>query len=533
MNKYSGIVVNSNPSNTDTLPGQYYAQQFTLPATYPRANEYMPDLTGFQIFVHILGNDPKIDWELQRKQTGGDWVSVTEGSSSGLGHDEENGWMTFDFDAVVERLEDEWRVILDCEDCQPYYSITVPNGILTDVDTEIPIGLSNSSTVTTLFRVLAATADSGIDFLGNSFRSAVVRRPASYVSMTNSEVQNKSWLSKPNPSKFAVESLYFDMTTADDRPSVVNKMLIDTITPGVYFHVYYSNDENGPGTDEDSWDNLLWTRIPRSYLLDQKKTFTFPEPITAKYIKIEFTHLQARAYTPGNYQQKMSFKKHPKWVLDYFFGLYIDYKASTEILSDTISLTYDAFDFYYNYFVGDILESPDYPQLANDSIDSTIYNNFLNTTTSQELQNLDARTINQIRVRMDLFAKHPLLNGAIGSSLRTYGYPSEPVSTYSTEIATESIANTDLISTEDRESVILDKEFPIMSFYLPCRHQYKVSRSIFEHERAYFVGINQIAFERDDYSSDYNNNIYIETAGDEENVESNDLIAQDGYWTAT
>jgi hypothetical protein len=69
-----------------------------------------------------------------------------------------------------------------------------------------------------------------------------------------------------------------------------------------------------------------------------------------------------------------------------------------------------------------------------------------------------------------------------------------------------------------------------MNFYMPCRHQYKKSLSVFENDRAYFAGVREIAFERDYYAANTDNAVYTETAGDEDNIESNDFVASEGKW---
>jgi hypothetical protein len=76
------------------------------------------------------------------------------------------------------------------------------------------------------FRVLGLVADDGVDYLGNIYRSAVIPSDAHNVSTVDGDV-DKAWLSKPNPSRFAVESQYFDVrqigsTTYGLRNMVVN-----------------------------------------------------------------------------------------------------------------------------------------------------------------------------------------------------------------------------------------------------------------------------------------------------------------------
>ena len=93
------------------------------------------------------------------------------------------------------------------------------------------------------------------------------------------------------------------------------------------------------------------------------------------------------------------------------------------------------------------------------------------------------------------------------------------------------MAVTDLVTSDDRASVQMDREFPSMSFYIPCRHQYRVSKGKFANDKAYFAGIKQIGLQRDYYASVSDEWVYSETAGDETNIESNDLSFENGAWT--
>lgn len=531
MKNYSGIAVDNSVYDLGVSVAGSYRQKITLPSDYVRGS-YYPEFTGAQFLVQTDSDDVSFEWELRDPDgallDSGEVAEVTETGGK--------GWVDIEFKAItVGKTEGEWEIRFTSD--KPIYQNSSSDKGRAEVRTSedpltyIPIVLTELPEISFAFRALANIADSGTDYLGNSFRSVVVERPTTNLTMVERSDRYKSWMSKPNPSKFAVESLYFDVRDSLDNPGVVNRVLIDSITPGVFFHVYYS-DLGNPGTDNESWDDRVWQRIPRTFRLDQRKTFALPEPITANYIKVEFTHLQARHYDPGEYQTPVTYYKHPKWVLDHFYSIYLGWNASNEILAPSQTLRYDAFDLYYSYFKDDILESPDFPTVGDVSIDSEAWNGFLSMTTEEELDNLDSSTISQIRTNVDRFTQHPLVNGALGSTLRDYSLPRDIYTTYSGEQMSELISNTDLVSTEDREAVLLDRQFPVMSFHLPSRHLYKVSKSVFENNRAYFVGIRELVFERDYYAADSDGQVYIETAGDETNIESNDLDAANGGWQA-
>src|ERR1019366_8778001 len=73
---------------------------------------------------------------------------------------------------------------------------------------------------------------------------------------------------------------------------VLDGVIVDPITPNLAFNVYYSMDDAYTSADmsESDWEQKLWTRVPEVYLCSQRQRYAFPEPIHAKYVKIEFTN---------------------------------------------------------------------------------------------------------------------------------------------------------------------------------------------------------------------------------------------------
>lgn len=434
-------------------------------------------------------------------------------------------WVDIEFNVEVgnESLSEDWRFVFSIN-ANPYYSIYAgTENIKAELYDETPIVASGSNSLIMLHRVLAGTLDSSVDFLGNNFRSAV-KEYYPQKSMGNGA---NFWMSQPNPSKFAVESLYFDVRK-NGGPSVINRLLIDPVTPGIVCNIYFSTQavDGSPS----SWDNLWWKPVPRKMELSAKKEFFMPFPVTASFIKLEFTQLQARPYSVGEHQQKIVYNKHPKWVLDHFYQIYLEQKQSNQIPTDTVSLRYNALDLYYNYFSDDLVESPFFPQLLDRNVDTDIFNDYLTEITTQELNNLDPETLNQIKTDPNPYAKHPLSLSPQHSLLGQY-MPRGTMTNFPTESIRRPVADTEMVTTKNRESVQMDREFPAMSFYLPTRHQYKRSRATFENDRAYFAGIKQVAFYRDYYASETDAPIYSETAGDETNLEINDLVLENGEWT--
>lgn len=373
------------------------------------------------------------------------------------------------------------------------------------------------------FRIRATAPDADLDCLGNSYRTVVQTNPPTNVTNSNDDLKNAFWLSKPNPSQFAVESLYFDLRDGN-QPQVVDSVVIDPATPGVYFHVYYSNDPI-PGTTPDEFDRLLWKRVNQTFLMKRRESFTLPTPITAKFIKIEFTQLQPRYYAPGSFQIPMKYKKHPRWVLDFYLALYQHQRAADQQYASVVQVTYDALDLAYNYFLDDIRQTvPNAPDAIESAVDVSLLTNFL----KQENNEIDPDTLLAIQMSFQPFTNTPSGLGRFGDIL--HDYASISTTNYSTEVPSTAIAVTDEVSSLNRESVVVEKGFPVTSFYLTCRHKYRLTQAAFENDKAYFVGVKEVAFTREHYAVKFDNPLYIETTGDAVNTERLDFETVNETW---
>lgn len=390
--------------------------------------------------------------------------------------------------------------------------------------------LDGSDEVSFRFRILATAPDTDTDCFDNGYRTVVTTNPPDNLAADTDDLQDAFWLSKPNPSTLGVERLYFDISNGDD-PSVIDHMLVDPVTPGVFFHVYYSNDP-APGSDLSSWDNLLWTRVDQTYQLRRRESFTFPAPLVAKYLKVEFTKLQPRYYAPGVLQEPLSYQKHPKWVFDYFLALYERLRLNQHEFASDLTLTYDALNLAFNYFVDDLRQENVTPPIGVESAEGVSQlTDFLNRESIITQNTIDPGTLSRIKTSFQPFLTNPFLSGRLGDILRTYAAPrNDLVNNYSTEQITRGVGDTSFVSSSDRELLVIDKQFPIMSFYLPCRHQYKISQAPFEHDRAYFVGLKELAFTREHYATRFDHPIYVESASDVENVEQNDFDSLNQAW---
>lgn len=410
-------------------------------------------------------------------------------------------------------------------------TVTIPRSVGADIKAYAADGITplvqevgehTGEELSLRFRVFSTAPDSDRDYTGSLYRTvAVVSSPES-VKTSVGDLEDAYWLSGPNPSQFACESLYMDITE-NGEASVVDHLVIDPVTPGVYMNVYFSNDL-APGESTEEWDGLLWNPVPKQFLLRRKESFALPEPIIAKYVKLEFTHLQPIWYSPGTFQRPTQYRKHPAWVWNYYLCLYEELRAATLEEASLVNVTYDALDLAYNYYLDDIRQDdPDPPTTVESSEGVSLLSKALTKAEEENETQVDGATLAKINLSMQRFRQQPAKQGSFGSLLQRVAGATTEVNNYPTEGQVVTTANTTQVSTLERDNVIIEKQFPVTQFYLECRHYYAIAEAEFEENRAYFVGVKEVVFTRDHYESRFDNDIYIETAGDNLNIESNDL----------
>lgn len=550
--KYSGIVINQNQvpaSGTDFLVPDgvsWVIQEFFLPVDYRRGTDsgelQYPALSEIHLLVGVddaMNETASIEFKLEYQVFGLGWIELTTGTATGTHVDGDKVWMHLILPDLIEmdktKAESRMRIQLlpDPDSGITKLWFARPNPLAISGGSKA-YAANGTTPLTHLgeqysfnFRILGLIADEGIDFLGNSYRSAVVRNYANSINTALGADPDSYWLSKPNPSKFAIESLYFDMrkthmvedeeVTSEDA-IVVDRVLIDPITPGIYFNIYYSV-EGAPGITEDQWENKLWTRVPQTFRMERREAHVLPEPIVAKFIKIEFSHLQARYYAPGNFQQSIRYKKHPKWVLDYFLARA---QIDANFMAERVAVTYDAIDLAYNYYLDDLGQEPQTTiDVGNTAL--TQITSFLSDRTDSS-DRIDASTLDRLNLALEPYRNHPALRGYATTLLGDYARQSvDPNVDYSVEGARpESIPTAD-VSTLNRDRVVVEQNYPVMFFFLTARHKYREIEAKFSHDRAYFAGVRQIAFLRDNYMTAYDTTTYIEPNADTLNVERNEF----------
>lgn len=300
-----------------------------------------------------------------------------------------------------------------------------------------------------------------------------------------------------------------------DDPVVIDSVILDPITPGVAFNIYYTNDltntpESGEMTEEE-WEQKLWVHVPQSFVTSVKTTYVLPEPITAKFVKIEFSHLQARPYEPGDYQKPTGYKLFPDWVATPF----LSELSLPTFTSKRVGVIYDTLELGYKPLLEDLIQSPSSPEhpTPTPSIAPPASNR------------VDPETLRRIETTLNTYLKPPAARAdpltllgirAATNANNALSYPveGEPQFRNNTSIA---------VSGLDRQAVVLDESMPIMYFWVTCRHEYKELYALFENDRAYFAGLKELAFLRNQFAIPSDTSMYIETGTDDTNTERSDF----------
>lgn len=256
---------------------------------------------------------------------------------------------------------------------------------------------------------------------------------------------------------------------------------------------------------------------PQVWIANKRETYVLPEPISAKFIKIEFSNLQPKSYNPGNFQLPIGFKKFPDWVSQKF----ISALSNPEFIAGKVGVVYDALEFAYIYYLGDLNQSPSQPLPPEETLLSNLQSGLV-----------DPKTLEQINLKLNTYMEPPAALADTSTILGSYAglqylsqfnYPTESEPTFAGSVSLN-------VSTSNREAIVLDQGMPIMYFYLTCRHQYKEIKATFDKNRAYFAGVNEIAFIRDTYGTTSDTELYIESGTDYVNSERNDFFIEEGNW---
>lgn len=241
---YSGIVLNQNATYTNTYDwatasnGNWLFQTFTFPSDYTRGvgdQARIPDLSGFQVLANIEMEgvlNYRVDYYMDNSEG---WLPITAGTTDVLPVGLTWVDVTFPTSAPISiiQLARQCRFGIQLVGnigmaSVPYVSPTpllhpaTGQGQVYGADGITPIHAPNACLN---FRLLALVGDSGTNFLGNQYRSCIIQASPGNVNTTDGATpvpgsgDGTYWLSPPQPSRFAVQSLYFDVRPVPLLPS--------------------------------------------------------------------------------------------------------------------------------------------------------------------------------------------------------------------------------------------------------------------------------------------------------------------------
>jgi hypothetical protein len=323
-------------------------------------------------------------------------------------------------------------------------------------------------------------------------------------------------------------SVFLAPLEPEDDTVVIDGIALDPSTPNMAFNVYASVDDayTSDNMTETDWESKLWTRVPEIYVSTRAQQYVFPAPVTAKYMKVEFTNLQAKAYSPGPFAQPVAYKKFPTWVADFFLAQL----TLPSFVSNSVDVSQDALSFAYSYYLDDIQQTPASPQPAPGNVISTLTNYFSqNNATNQ----VDPTTLARINLVLDSFQRPTgtIVNTGTLLGQAVLASTTDPAASLTSETPLATQPNLSVVSSSGREPVVFEQSIPVMYFFLTCRHAYKELTASFEYNRAYFAGVNSISFIRHDYTTPTDTALYIESGNDTTNATLQDFhIDADQAW---
>jgi hypothetical protein len=283
-------------------------------------------------------------------------------------------------------------------------------------------------------------------------------------------------------------------------------------------------------TTLDNWDYKLWNPINKNYRL-QRGYLNLPNPITAKYIKIEFSKLSPSPYE-GIYNPNLPeifFKAYPSWVVAYINDTYSQVTSLNQIKAETVN---------YN-LINTGIQKPNTTLLSDPQPESilsyvktlaktditqtaqTQYNNWLNYIGTAAIQT----PVNQSSqfYPNTLYKQDSLFNTVQNPNPLSQSYlESNPgiAENYSQETSLNSLTVGPITARTD-QTIVAEKNYPDLWFPRICRHGYQVVQTPRTNQIAYNVAIQQIGFYKKDRSIPTNDSFYYETLSDISNADPN------------
>ena len=397
--------------------------------------------------------------------------------------------------------------------------------------------------------------DTGVDILGNEYRTDLEVFDAENVLDFD---EDTFWQSQPNPSRFAVEYLYFDMregwrvgtmgwcnsqvldssdeiegaTMSDIELKfldgvVIDEVYLDPVTFGPIMNIYYSLD------DEADWDDKLWIPIPRQYTV--KRGFhSLPSPTFVKFVKLEFTNLAAAPYNTLDYPdtKPIEYLKFPSWVRNYFLNIYPVTPDGPRTQENVEQITVNPTEIGFmnpkdRFSVAhkEMAQRPDSFEEANvevkDFIDTTVSGVEI-TPTDSEIQ----------------FNPPTIFRGGLSRLIDTSRALGRWVSNFSElpwgeEIAPEPLPAPDMQSRHDMTEAHAALKYPAMYFPRAARHGYQIVEAIRPAKIAYFIALREISFHRRDFTVEFDEQFYAESLDDDDHVVVNEFELDNWRYVVT
>lgn len=535
----NGIIINQNlqtPSSTKYSTSKYLIQEFKLPADFKRGygtQQKNPQLTGFHLNVLCSDETFTINYDLQVYDELAGWQGIAYGkhiNKSGLGLSQ---WTQINFDPIEIKdkyVNKKFRLILTLDNKITGIYWSNDNALKSSNCFLYENTVANYSR-SLRFRLLADVADEGVDILGNTYRSLVYRQS---INDTLDYNTNTWWMSKANPSKYGVECLYFNLGSK----TPIDSIFLDPATPNMTFNIYYTEQIEVPNHTLADWDNMLWERVPKEFVASKRQNYILPSPINTKFIKIEFSSLQMKPYLTGDFHRPVLYRKHPQWVFDYFMARYAYERDMTydPFIANRIDINFDLLDLAFNYYKDDIIQYSTNPakiKVVNEkteNLDQLLRN--LLVESDGNVNDLDIPTYMKIKTEIEKYTRHPAFSSDPGLQSGAAAINSADLNNYPTEDFISQVASTSVVSNHNRDHLITEKRMPNMYFFIKCRHGYKEALAKLPSGKAYFAGVKEIGFHREDHKVVYDNAIYMTVAGDNLNSAVNDFEYNGESWTS-
>jgi hypothetical protein len=397
--------------------------------------------------------------------------------------------------------------------------------------------------------------DQGVDILGNAYRTELQLYDAGNVIDEDEpdDLAPTFWQSQPNPSRMAVEALYFDLRTGlntvnmtyldqwnmqeldtwgmheldtghYEDGTVIDEIYIDPVTFGPTMHIYYSLD------DTPNWDDKLWTPIPRTYTL-RRGYHALPSPTFVKYIKLEFTNLKAAPYQAVDYPNipPIRFRRFPTWVQNYFNNVYpAEPMPTTTQVFDRIQINPLELSFQKqedsmtsNY---QSIRDPRFTDEQRTNQIKTFIDDFLNL--NSESSTSQSQVEDKIRLRTPVMWQQDLI-GQLDLSRALSRKAQEDETGFTAELGLPVFTPPVVQSVADLSASWTEKKQPTIFFPFRCRHGYQIVEAPFINKLAFYVAIKTVSFFRRDYSIEFDDKVYVESLDDQSHIEFNEFIQAD------